>query len=123
MTLWALEDLVHPARDQATVIGEDCIVGHLAHLEGVSHHAVLVRSTSTVLQGSCVDTGAMVAAGALLKAGTEVPSGRRAQGVPAVLVEYEPDVDGVRAGAQTYRELIHLYCRSAAEHPGARGPT
>jgi carbonic anhydrase/acetyltransferase-like protein (isoleucine patch superfamily) len=88
------------------VIGEDCIIGHLVHLEGVTvEDAVLVGSGSILLMGSRVSTGAMIAAGALLTKATQVPSGFRAQGVPAELVPDEVDVDFVRSRARRYYEL------------------
>jgi carbonic anhydrase/acetyltransferase-like protein (isoleucine patch superfamily) len=102
--------VVHPRGPRPTTIGRDAVVGHLAHLEGVVvEEAVLVGSCSVVLEGARVSTGAMVAAGALVLEGTEVPPGRRAQGVPARLVEAELDPGAVRAGAGTYRELATRY--------------
>jgi len=70
---------------------------------------VLIGSCSIVLEGARVSTGAMVAAGALVLEGQEVPPGRRAQGVPARLVEASVDPDLVRAGARTYRDLAARY--------------
>jgi carbonic anhydrase/acetyltransferase-like protein (isoleucine patch superfamily) len=108
----AVEDnvVVHPRGPRPTTIGRDAVVGHLAHLEGVAvEAAVLIGSCSVVLEGARVRTGAMVAAGALVLEGMEVPPGRRAQGVPARLVEADIDPDVVRAGARTYRELATRY--------------
>src|SRR3954463_13449919 len=96
----AVEDnvVVHPRGPRPTTIGRDAVVGHLAHLEGgVIEEAGLVGSSSIVLEGARVSTGAMVAAGALVREGMEVPPGRRAQGVPARLVEVDLDPDLVRA--------------------------
>src|ERR671930_1298034 len=79
--------VLHPRSPRPTTIGRDCIVGHLAHLEGVLvEDAVLIGSCSVVLEEARVRTGGAVAAGAVVLAGTEVRSGRRAQGVPAELV-------------------------------------
>src|SRR3954454_18278757 len=108
----AVEDnaVVPPRGPRPTTIGRDAVVGHLAHLEGVVvEDAVLIGSRSIVLEGAHVRTGAMVAAGAVVLEGMEVPPGRRAQGVPARLVEVDLDPDVVRAGARTYRELATRY--------------
>jgi len=102
--------VVHPRSPQPTTIGRDCVIGHLAHLEGVTiENGVLIGSRSIVMEGASVRTGGMVAAGAIVLEGTEVGSGRRAQGVPAQLVAAEPAVDAIRAGARTYRDLARRY--------------
>src|SRR2546421_8834865 len=102
--------VLHPRSPRPTTIGRDCVVGHLGHLEGVLiEDAVLVGSRSIVLEGACVRTGGIIAAGAVVLAGTEVGSGRRAQGVPARLVAWEPDLDAIRAGARTYRDPARRY--------------
>jgi carbonic anhydrase/acetyltransferase-like protein (isoleucine patch superfamily) len=71
--------------------------------------AVLIGSGSILLMGACVRTGAAVAAGALVLGNTEIPSGHRAQGVPAHLVESDHDPELVRAGARKYRVLAERY--------------
>lgn len=102
--------VLHPRSPRPTRIGSDCVVGHLAHLEGVLiEDAVLVGSRSIVLEGACVRTGGIVAAGAVVLEGVEVGSGRRAQGVPAKLVPCEPAVEPIRAGARRYRDLARRY--------------
>src|SRR5436190_5773812 len=102
--------VVRPRGRQPTAVGRDVVIGHLAHLEGVVvEDAVLIGSRSIVLEGARVRTGAMVAAGAVVLEGTDVPRGRRAQGVPARLVEVAADEDLVRSGAKTYRELAARY--------------
>jgi carbonic anhydrase/acetyltransferase-like protein (isoleucine patch superfamily) len=102
--------VLHPRSPRPTTIGRDCVVGHLAHLEGVLiADTVLVGSRSIVLEGACVRTGGIVAAGAVVLEGVEVGSGRRAQGVPAALVACEPALEAIRAGAQRYRDLAGRY--------------
>lgn len=79
--------VLHTRGDEPTVVGADCVIGHLAHLEScVVEDLVLVGSTAVVLPGAVLRTGSMVAAGAVVTPGTEVPSGYRAQGVPARIV-------------------------------------
>ena len=76
--------VIHATQVHATRIGDDCIVGHLAHLEGclVEDH-VLIGSGSVVLHDCVVHSHAVVGANALLPNGTEVPSGALAVGIPA----------------------------------------
>ncbi|HEV3186620.1 MAG TPA: gamma carbonic anhydrase family protein [Acidimicrobiales bacterium] len=76
--------VVHATAEFATVIGDDCVVGHLAHLEGcVIHDRVLVGSGSIVLHQAEVHSGATVGAGAVVRNRTEVPANAMALGVPA----------------------------------------
>ena len=76
--------VVHATAVLATVIGSDCTVGHLAHLEGCTiEDWSLVGSGSVVLHRAVVRTGALVGAGAVVSNDTEVPSGAMALGIPA----------------------------------------
>lgn len=78
--------VIHATDELATVIGDDCVVGHLAHLEGCTiENTSLVGSNSVVLHNAVVRTGALVGAGALVPNGMEVPTGAMALGVPAKL--------------------------------------
>ena len=70
---------VHP-----TVVGDDCTVGHLAHLEGCRiADGALVGSGSVVLHDAVVESGALVAANAVVLGGTVVPARAMAVGIPA----------------------------------------
>src|ERR671931_2664564 len=72
--------VLHPRSPRPTTIGRDCIVGHLAHLEGVLvEDAVLIGSRSVVLEEARVRTGGAVAAGAGGLARTQGGSGARGQ--------------------------------------------
>src|SRR5256885_7168371 len=87
----AVEDntVVHPRGPRPTAIGRDCVVGHMAHLEGVTiEDAVLIGSGSVVLEAACVRTGAIVAAGAVGRAGARGEPRRRAPGGPPLLVAH-----------------------------------
>jgi carbonic anhydrase/acetyltransferase-like protein (isoleucine patch superfamily) len=78
--------VIHCTPQFPTVVGDDCVVGHLVHLEGCTiEDFALVGSMSTVLHQAIVRTGALVGAGALVPGGMEVPSGAQALGVPAKL--------------------------------------
>jgi carbonic anhydrase/acetyltransferase-like protein (isoleucine patch superfamily) len=69
-----------------TLIGDDCVIGHLVHMEGctIEDHC-LIGSGSIILHRVVVRRGAVVGANAVVTNGTEVPSGAMALGVPAVI--------------------------------------
>lgn len=84
--------VVHAIADYPTVVGSDCVVGHLAHLEGcVIHDRALVGSGSIVLHEAEVHSGATVGAGAVVRNRMQVPANALAVGVPATI---KPDVSG-----------------------------
>lgn len=79
--------VVHvPGGPLETLIGADCVVGHLAHLEGctIEDHS-LIGSGSVVLHHVVVHSGAIVGANAVVTNGTIVPSGAMALGIPATV--------------------------------------
>ncbi|HEX3908903.1 MAG TPA: gamma carbonic anhydrase family protein [Mycobacteriales bacterium] len=76
--------IIHATADHPTRIGNDCTIGHLAHLEGCTiEDGSLVGSGSVVLHRAVVHTGALVGAGAVVPNDMEVPSRAMALGVPA----------------------------------------
>jgi carbonic anhydrase/acetyltransferase-like protein (isoleucine patch superfamily) len=90
--------ILHCTRELETVVGDDCTIGHLAHLEGCTvEDSALVGTGSIVLHRAIVRTGALVGAGAVVPNDMEVPSGAMALGVPAKLRE-----DAVRGNQVTH---------------------
>lgn len=76
--------IIHCTAAHSTFIGDDCVIGHLAHLEGcIVENAALVGTGSVVLHQAVIRTNALVGAGAVVPGGLEVPSGAMALGVPA----------------------------------------
>lgn len=76
--------VLHTVVDHPTVVGDDCVVGHNAHLEGcVVEARCLIGSGSVVLNYATVRSGGLVGAGALVPERFEVPAGHAAVGVPA----------------------------------------
>jgi carbonic anhydrase/acetyltransferase-like protein (isoleucine patch superfamily) len=102
--------VVHATHDKPTVIGADCVVGHLAHLEGCTvEDGCLIGSGSVVLHDAVVRAGALVGAGAVVSDRTEVPAKAMALGIPARI---RPDAvpDGVvKLGADMYVENAARY--------------
>lgn len=103
--------VLHSGPATATVVGDDCIVAHLAFIEmAVVEDACLVGVGAHVLPGACLRSGSVAAAGAVLARRLEVPSGHRAQGVPAVAVPSgHPDRAYVLRGAENYVLMMRRY--------------
>ncbi|HEX2038968.1 MAG TPA: gamma carbonic anhydrase family protein [Acidimicrobiales bacterium] len=102
--------VVHATAELATVIGSDCIVGHVAHLEGCTVEPFsLVGSGSVVLHEAVVRSHALVGAGALVPNGMEVPSFAMALGVPASLRTDAVAEGFVRRGVALYVENGRRY--------------
>jgi len=67
--------IIHAVDAYPTVIGDDCVVGHLAHLEGcVIEDRALVGSGAIVLHQATVHSGATVGAGAVVRNRIDVPA-------------------------------------------------
>ena len=106
--------VVHATAEKATTIGSDCVVGHIAHLEGCTvEDRCLIGSGSVVLHDVVVRTGALVGAGAVVSGRTEVPSGAMALGVPAKVRlgavpegAFEDAVVMYAANGRRYREQL-----------------
>ncbi len=102
--------VVHAVAEFPTVIGSDCVVGHLAHLEGcVIEDGALVGSGSIVLHLATVHSGATVAAGAVVRNRTDVPERALAVGVPATVREGASDVELIRHSAELYVNNARRY--------------
>ena len=88
-----------------TIIGEDCLVGHMAVLHGCTlKDRAFVGMGSVVLNGATIESDAMLAAGALLTPGKTIPSGQLWAGRPARYVrDLTPrELEENRTGVQNY---------------------
>ena len=95
--------VVHTQSVNHTRIGSDCVIGHLAHLEGcLLEDLVLVGSGAVVLEAVICRSGSLVGAGAVVTPGTEVPTGAMALGVPARIRTGAVTGESVRANAEAY---------------------
>lgn len=104
--------VLHCTPEVPTVVGEDCVVGHLVHLEGCTvEDRCLIGNGSILLHFVVVRTGSLVGAAAMLPDGMEVPSGTMALGVPARIRDKAPDPDVIAANARTYVERGARYRR------------
>jgi carbonic anhydrase/acetyltransferase-like protein (isoleucine patch superfamily) len=102
--------VVHCTHDWPTLIGAECVIGHLAHLEGcVVADRCLIGSGSVTLNRARVGTGAIVAAAALIPEGFEVPPGALAAGVPATIRRTGVPGDVAARAVKTYLESARRY--------------
>ncbi|MDO8186825.1 gamma carbonic anhydrase family protein [Conexibacter sp. JD483] len=103
--------VIHSGPDALTVVGDDCIVAHLAFIEmAIVEDVCLVGVGAHVLPGAILRAGSVAASGAVLAARLEVPGGHRAQGVPArVVPSVHPDRDYVLRGAANYVRMVRRY--------------
>ena len=102
--------VVHCTAEHDTIVGDDCTVGHLAHLEGCSlESGSLVGSGAVVLHRATVRSGAVVAAQALVPPGMDVTAGSLARGVPARVFEGAADPELIAHATRTYVRNSHWY--------------
>ena len=97
-----------------TVIGEDCLIGHLAMIHGCTlEDQAFVGLGAIVMDGCVIESDAMLAAGAMLTPGKRIPAGQLWAGRPAVyLRDLKPDdIARNRAGAAGYVELAQRHKR------------
>jgi carbonic anhydrase/acetyltransferase-like protein (isoleucine patch superfamily) len=103
--------VIHATAIHPTTIGDDCVIGHLVHMECCSiGNGALVGSGSIVLHRAVVHDEALVGAAALVPNDMEVPSRAMALGVPAKLRldAVEPELM-IRIGARQYIENGRRY--------------
>jgi carbonic anhydrase/acetyltransferase-like protein (isoleucine patch superfamily) len=102
--------VVHCTSELDTTIGDDCVIGHLAHLEGCTvADRTLIGSGSIILHRAVVGPDALVGAGALVTNGMTVPPNARALGVPARIT-----ADVIENGA--FSENVDTYVRKAHQY-------
>ena len=102
--------ILHTTHFQPTVVGDECVIGHLAHLEGcIIHDGALVGSGSVVLHNAVVETGALVGAGAVVSGGTVVPSGAMALGIPAKIRPDSVTPEMIALGMASYVDRAKRY--------------
>ena len=105
--------VIHTTPFTPTLIGDDCVIGHLVHMESCTiESGSLVGSGSIVLHGAIVRAEAVVGANAVVPNGMEVPSRAMALGVPAKLRLDAVDPDSmIRIGAMSYVANGHRFRR------------
>jgi carbonic anhydrase/acetyltransferase-like protein (isoleucine patch superfamily) len=97
--------VVHTTDRWPTVIGDDCVVGHNAHLEGcVVEAGCLIGSGSVTLNRVVVGAGSIVAAGTVVPEGFIVPARSLVAGVPAKIKRSDIDASWTQLSVKHYIE-------------------
>ncbi len=102
--------VLHTIAEHPTTVGDECVIGHLVHLEGCTLESrVLVGVGAVVLHRAVVRTGAVVGANAVVLNGTEVPPGALAVGTPATIRPDAARPDDITHGVEAYIDQLRRY--------------
>lgn len=102
--------VLHCTAELDTVVGDECVIGHIVHLEGCTiHDGALVGNGAIVLHRAVIGRGALVGANAVVPNGMEVPPGAMALGVPAKIREDAVRPEMIEAPMQSYVERSARY--------------
>jgi carbonic anhydrase/acetyltransferase-like protein (isoleucine patch superfamily) len=97
--------VLHTTAEQSTVVGDDCVIGHMVHLEACTIEPwCLIGVGSVVLHRVVVKSWAIVAANAVVLNDTIVPSGALAVGTPAIIKEGKARREDIERGVGIYVE-------------------
>lgn len=102
--------VVHCTAELDTTVGDRCVVGHNAHLEGCTIlDDTLVGSGSVILHRVTAGPEALIGAGAVVSPGTLVPAKARALGVPARVTQGVTSAQDFEDSVRTYVHNAHWY--------------
>jgi carbonic anhydrase/acetyltransferase-like protein (isoleucine patch superfamily) len=95
--------VLHTTPERPTVVGDECVIGHIVHLEGCTiENRAMVANGAIVLHRSVVHTGAIVAANAVVLYDVDVPAGALAVGAPATIKPDRARLDDILSAVETY---------------------
>ena len=78
--------VLHTTPESPTVVGDECVIGHIVHLEGCTvEDRAMVANGAIVLHRSVVGSGAVVGANAVVLSDVDIPPGALAVGAPATI--------------------------------------
>jgi carbonic anhydrase/acetyltransferase-like protein (isoleucine patch superfamily) len=104
--------VIHTTPVWPTIVGNDCVLGHLIHLEGCTiEDEVLIGNASMVLHRCIIRTRSIVAANAVVLNGMEVPTGAIAVGTPATIKEGRARPDEIELASHEYVRRADQYRR------------
>ena len=108
--------VIHTMPDFPTTVGDDCVIGHIVHLESCTiESGAQVSSGAVVLHRVVVGSGAIVAANAVVLNDTIVPPGALAVGTPAVVKLGKARGDEIRTGSAIYVAKGKLFRQALRE--------
>jgi carbonic anhydrase/acetyltransferase-like protein (isoleucine patch superfamily) len=95
--------VLHTTPMYPTIVGDECVIGHIVHLEGCTvEDRALIGNGSIVLHQVVVRSGAVVGANSVVLNGMEVPSGALAVGSPATIKPGRARADDIALSAASY---------------------
>jgi carbonic anhydrase/acetyltransferase-like protein (isoleucine patch superfamily) len=102
--------ILHCTAELDTVVGSECVIGHMVHLEGCTiEDRALVGNGAVVLHRAVVSSGSLVGSNAVVTAGVVVPPGAMALGVPAKMRENIVDPDAIVLPMLSYVARAEMY--------------
>lgn len=104
--------VIHTTAEIPTVIGNRCIVGHLAHIEGAAiGDDTLVGVGSMILAGAIIEDHCVIGGGTVILGTMRVPARALATGVPATIREGKSPIDRYVDGARRYVEMANRHAQ------------
>ena len=95
--------MLHCTPEHPTVVGDECVIGHIVHLEGCEvKDRAMVANGAIVLHRSVVGTGAVVGANAVVLYDVDVPAGALAVGAPAAIKPGRARMDDIMHSVDMY---------------------
>jgi carbonic anhydrase/acetyltransferase-like protein (isoleucine patch superfamily) len=95
--------VIHAGPGFPTTVGDGCVIGHIAHIEGATlEDDCLVGSGSVVLHHVRVGSGATVGANAVVPDNVDIPPDALAIGVPAKIFEDRSKAVFIKLAADEY---------------------
>lgn len=95
--------VLHATPEHPTIVGDECVIGHIVHLEGCTvEDRAMVANGAIVLHRSVIGTGAVVAANAVVLYDVAVPPGALAVGAPATIKPGRARPDDIANGVERY---------------------
>lgn len=102
--------VIHVSRGIPTTVGNRCVVGHNAHLEGCTiHDHCLVGSGSVILHRVEVGPHALIGACAMVPNNRIIPPHAKALGVPVTVTENAIGLDDFEHAVDGYVRNVHEY--------------
>lgn len=102
--------VIHCTPQYPTVVGDDCTIGHQAHLEGCTvYDDSLIGVASVVMHDARIGPHALVGANATVTGGQVVPPGAMALGTPARIRENALAPGHNRQNSEAYARRGHHY--------------
>lgn len=102
--------VLHTTAEHPTIVGDDCVIGHIVHLEGCTvEDQALVGNGAVVLHRATIRTCSLVGSNAVVPNDMDVPTGAMALGVPAKIREGKVTLDMIMPGVDAYVGKARLY--------------